>query len=215
MRWRSGYPPTPHPLPPQQESRGLDSWTRGLFPFPATCTTENRKNAFQSPAPFSFEFLNQNWPRHGKVFSPTCKLLSGWKLSLLRLMVSHWCKTHMIQLSTHRTWLTSFHFACHIIVGKCFGCRAEGHLVRSCPKRVGSGLADLADGLASCGVCSGCDSCQEAHALLWHRNSGDASGTAVLIEKVEKRSRKYKIITVKKLRRWKRVSWERQVSLEG
>lgn len=44
---------------------------------------------------------------------------------------------------------------------------------------------------------------------------GDASGTAVLIEKVEKRSRKYKIITVKKLRRWKRVSWERQVSLEG
>lgn len=120
----------------------------GLFEAVQPLTQPAARITLSNVPPFiSDEFLLQKLSRHGKVVSPIRKLLSGCKSPLLRHVVSHRRQVYMIL--NNRAEEFNYRFIVRVddfdytlfatsSEVKCFGCGAEGHLVRACPNRAGS-----------------------------------------------------------------------------
>ncbi|XP_036067059.1 uncharacterized protein LOC118598465, partial [Oryzias melastigma] len=89
-------------------------------------------------------FLIRELSKHGKVVSPVRKVLSGCKSPLLKHIVSHRRQVFMILYNKGEDFNSVFKvrvddydyvlFATSATF-KCFGCGADGHLVKACPDR--------------------------------------------------------------------------------
>lgn len=92
------------------------------------------------------ELLEKELARHGQLMSPIKMLPLGCKPPLLKHVVSFRRQVFMIlkkgdeELSlAFRFRIDDFDYTVHVTSDtlRCFGCGAEGHLVRSCPDRAG------------------------------------------------------------------------------